>query len=194
MELALAIDVGGTKCAVGLVTRAGELIDRVIVHVDHRDNADELFDEIARAVEAQMIRAREHHGAQPLVVGVGSAGPITHNVETVSPINIPQWREFPLRSRLQALTGLPVFGDGDAKALALAEGWLGAAKGVDNFMAMVATSLSSPTDDVVLKLRLLDQPSKPLLGAHQHNPPMRLWCVLGASWAGVLRLYAICLT
>jgi len=140
METALAIDLGGTKFGVGLVTRGGELIDREVVPVDHMATAEELFDDLNRAVVSQLERATNHHGAAPLVVGVGSAGPITRNVETVSPLNIPQWREFPLRERLEMSTGLAVYGDGDAKALALAEGWLGAAKGVDNFMAMVVST------------------------------------------------------
>ena len=50
--------------------------------------------------------------------------------ELVSPLNIPAWRDFPLRARLAELTGLPTFVDNDAKALALAEGWKGAAAGV----------------------------------------------------------------
>jgi glucokinase len=87
-------------------------------------------------------------------VGVGSAGPITANVETISPLNIPQWRGFELRQRLETLTGLPVFGDGDAKALALAEGWLGAARGVDNFMAMVVST--GVGGGIVLNGQLLD--------------------------------------
>jgi glucokinase len=101
-----------------------------------------------------MARALEHHGYLPLVVGVGCAGPITWNVATVSPLNLPQWREFPLRDRLSDLTGLPVFGDGDAKALALAEGWLGAARGVDNFMAMVVST--GVGGGIVLNGQLLD--------------------------------------
>ena len=140
MEIALAIDVGGTKFSVGLVTRAGELIDRVNVPVDRGCSDDDLFDDLRVAIDAQLTRAREHHSVTPTVVGVASAGPITRNVETVSPLNIHQWRNFPLRERLASHTGLPVFGDGDAKALALAEGWLGAARGVDNFMAMVVST------------------------------------------------------
>ena len=140
MEIALAIDVGGTKFSVGLVTRAGELIDRVNVPVDRGGSDDDLFDDLRVAIDAQLTRAREHHSVTPTVVGVASAGPITRNVETVSPLNIHQWRNFPLRERLASYTGLPVFGDGDAKALALAEGWLGAARGVDNFMAMVVST------------------------------------------------------
>lgn len=125
MDLALSIDIGGSKIAVGLVTRNGELIDRTQFVVNAQDSSEELFDDLSRAVDAQLLRAVDHHGVRPSVVGVGSAGPITANVETISPLNIPQWRGFELRQRLETLTGLPVFGDGDAKALALAEGWLG---------------------------------------------------------------------
>ena len=44
---------------------------------------------------------------------------------TCRPLNIPAWRDFPLRDRLAELTGLPVHVDNDAKALALGEGWVG---------------------------------------------------------------------
>ena len=61
MDLALAIDIGGTKFAAGLVTRSGDLLDREIHRIDHRDNADELFDELARLVKTQMQKAAERH-------------------------------------------------------------------------------------------------------------------------------------
>ena len=154
MDLALSIDIGGSKIAVGLVTRNGELIDRTQFVVNAQDSSEELFDDLSRAVDAQLLRAVDHHGVRPSVVGVGLAGPITANVETISPLNIPQWRGFELRQRLETLTGLPVFGDGDAKALALAEGWLGAARGVDNFMAMVVST--GVGGGIVLNGQLLD--------------------------------------
>ena len=154
MDLALSIDIGGSKIAVGLVTRNGELIDRTQFVVNEQDSSEELFEDLSRAVDAQLLRAVDHHGVRPSVVGVGSAGPITTNVETISPLNIPQWRGFELRQRLETLTGLPVFGDGDAKALALAEGWLGAARGIDNFMAMVVST--GVGGGIVLNGQLLD--------------------------------------
>ena len=58
----------------------------------------------------------------------------------VSPLNIPVWREFPLRDRLAEVTGLPVVVDNDAKALALGEGWRGAAQGESDFLAMVVST------------------------------------------------------
>lgn len=90
----------------------------------------------------------------PLVCGVGTGGPMTRGGVAVSPVNIPAWRSFPLLDRLSAATQLPTFVDNDAKALALAEGWLGAATGVDNFLAMVVST--GVGGGIVLDGRLLD--------------------------------------
>jgi glucokinase len=74
------------------------------------------------------------------VVGVGVGGPMAPGGEEVSPLNIPGWRDFPLRGQLAALTRLPVYVDNDAKALAMAEAWKGAAVGVRDFVAMVVST------------------------------------------------------
>ena len=49
---------------------------------------------------------------------------------------------------------MPVFGDLDAKSLAMAEGWLGAAQGHSNFLAMVVST--GVGGGVVLNGQLLD--------------------------------------
>ena len=74
--------------------------------------------------------------------------------EHVSPLNIPAWRGFPLRARLAAHTGLPVAVDNDAKALALGEGWVGAAAGRRNYLAMVVST--GVGGGIVCDGRLLD--------------------------------------
>jgi glucokinase len=153
-DVVLAIDIGGTKFAAGLVTARGELIDRSRVEVERDVVPEAHFASLAGIVTAMMERASDQHHARIRAVGVGSAGPVDRNLEAVSPINIPAWRAFPLRARLQELTRLPVFGDLDAKALALAEGWLGAAQGHPNFCALtVSTGIGG---GVVLDGELLD--------------------------------------
>jgi len=87
-------------------------------------------------------------------VGVGCGGPMRNKGELVSPLNIGAWRDFPLRRRLAELTGLPTFVDNDAKALALGEGWRGAAVGVDDYLAMVVST--GVGGGLVLGGRLLD--------------------------------------
>jgi glucokinase len=73
---------------------------------------------------------------------------------TVSPLNIPGWRMFPLRARLAELVALPVTVDNDAKALALGEGWRGAARGSSHYLAMVVST--GVGGGIVLDGRLLD--------------------------------------
>jgi glucokinase len=72
--------------------------------------------------------------------GVGCGGPMESFGRTVSPLNIPGWRQFPLRDRLARSTGLAVTVQNDAKALALGEGWKGAAAASRNFLAMVVST------------------------------------------------------
>ncbi|NBU56000.1 MAG: ROK family protein [Acidimicrobiia bacterium] len=145
-ELALAIDIGGTKMAVGLVDRSGTLIDRESVRTDRDKRANDLFESLGALIVRQIQRGVERHGSRIVVVGIGSAGPIEPNCASVSPINIPAWQRFPLHEAVtdvvrQAVgSPVPVFGDLDAKAFALAEGWLGAARGVSNFIGMVVST------------------------------------------------------
>lgn len=86
--------------------------------------------------------------------GVGTGGPMTAGGVTVSPLNIPAWRGFALRDRLRDLTALPTFVDNDAKALALGEGWVGAARGRRDFLGMVVST--GVGGGIVLDGRLLD--------------------------------------
>jgi glucokinase len=75
-----------------------------------------------------------------LGLGVGSAGPLDHVAGTVSPVNIPSWRGFPLTARLAEHTGLPVRLAGDGICAAIGEHWLGAARGVDDAVVLVVST------------------------------------------------------
>jgi glucokinase len=58
----------------------------------------------------------------------------------VSPLHIPVWQGFPLRSRLQETLGLPVIVDNDAKAFALGEALFGAGQGAKCLLGMVVST------------------------------------------------------
>jgi glucokinase len=146
-ELVLAVDIGGTKLAVGRVDDDGVLTDQRAVPTPAGRTADELWDVLAALVSA--VRRGDE-----AVVGVGCGGPMEPGGATVSPLNVPAWRDFPLRERLGTLIGLPVHIDNDAKALALGEGWIGAARGVRNYIAMVVST--GVGGGIVLDGRLLD--------------------------------------
>jgi glucokinase len=142
----LAIDIGGTKLAAGRVDPEGRLGWRSAVPTPVTDDAEELW----AALSALVASAP----AAPAVCGVGCGGPMRRGGDQVSPLNIPAWRDFPRRRRLAALTGVAVHIDNDAKALALAEGWRGAAAGAPDFLAMVVST--GVGGGIVLDGRLLD--------------------------------------
>jgi len=148
VHLALAVDVGGTKMAAGLVTAEGELVASATSPTPREADAEALFSVVLALVDSV------GGDGEVVVCGVGCGGPMTPGGEEVSPLNIPGWRGFPLRARLASATGLATFVDNDAKALALGEGWRGAAAGVDNFVAMVVST--GVGGGIVLDGRLLD--------------------------------------
>jgi glucokinase len=145
----VAIDIGGTKLAVGIVGTDGRILDRRLVPTPRTVDADGLFATLIAALDdlGPAVRAAA-------AVGVGCGGPMTRGGEAVSPLNIPAWRGFPLRSRLADHCALPVHVDNDAKALTRGEGWIGAAAGVRDYIGMVVST--GVGGGVVIDGRLLD--------------------------------------
>jgi glucokinase len=139
-DVILALDVSGTMFEAGLVTLRGDLVDRSSTDIASDVGPQSHFAALAGVVREQLTRASEQHGVRVRAIGIAAAGPIESNCTTVSPGNVPSWNRFPLREHLRDLTRLPVYGDLDAKGLALSEGWLGAARGVSSFCAMTVSS------------------------------------------------------
>jgi glucokinase len=149
--LCLAVDIGGTKMAAALLDRAGAVRDADHVATPHSREPEVVW----AGLEGLIREVVAHVPAGALrVCGVGCGGPMEQGGATVSPLNIEGWRRFPLRARVADLVGVPTAVDNDAKALALGEGWRGAAFGCDNFIAMVVST--GVGGGIVLDGRLLD--------------------------------------
>jgi glucokinase len=141
MGTVIAVDIGGTKLEAAIVDERGAIVARARVPTPVTTDPEVLFAALADVVDSLPPERR----AAATGCGVGCGGPMhTNQVRDggalVSPVNIPAWRDFPLRDRLGAHTGLPTWVDNDAKALALGEGWLGAAAGERNYLAMVVST------------------------------------------------------
>lgn len=144
----LAIDIGGTKMAVGVVDNDGELLEREQVPTPDVGDAEGIWRMLAELIGR--FAPFDHFGR----CGIGCGGPMSADGELVSTLNIPAWRSFPIAARVRDLTGLKVGLENDAKALALAEGWVGAAVGCANYLAMVVST--GVGGGIVLDGRLLD--------------------------------------
>jgi glucokinase len=150
MDHVLAVDVGGTKLAAALVDEEGGLLGEAQVPTEG-DGPEGLFSTLSEMIDEVLDHAG---GIRPVGCGVGSGGPMTGGGALVSPLNIEQWVDFPLRERVADHVGVRTWVDNDAKALALGEGWRGAARGVDNYVAMVVST--GVGGGIVVDGRLLD--------------------------------------
>ena len=128
---ALALDVGGTKVAAALVGPDGAL-----VRTARRPTA---IDDAWAACVAALWEVAEDE--QVSAVGIGCARPIDGRTATVSPLNIPAWRNFPLVDRVtQEFPGADVRLGGDGECMAMAEYRFGAGRGVPNLLGVVAST------------------------------------------------------
>ncbi|PKV84175.1 ROK family protein [Streptomyces sp. TLI_146] len=137
-DLVAALDIGGTKIAGALVDADG----RLLVRTQRATPAQEDGETVARAVDEVLAElAGSALWGRVTALGIGSAGPVDASNGTVSPVNIPGWRGFPLVTRVREATGgLPVELVGDGVAMTAAEHWLGAARGYDNALCMVVST------------------------------------------------------
>ena len=128
--LSIGVDVGGTKIACG-VLRGEELIERQV-----QPTPETGWEAVLDAVAAQ-VRALQaaHPGAQ--CIGVGVPGPLNAERTRVKfAPNIYGFTDVPLidglRERLRLEEEQTLVLENDAKAAALAEAWLGAARGTES--------------------------------------------------------------
>lgn len=133
-DLTLAIDIGGTKIAVGLANSDGELVHTAVQPTPPGDA------ETVWAVLEQLI-GKATASVAVRAVGISSAGPIHLPSGTISPLNIPGWRDFPVVDRVAAmLPGAPVRLGGDGLCMALGEFRHGAAHNARSLLGMVVST------------------------------------------------------
>jgi glucokinase len=138
---ALALDIGGTKLAVGVVDPGGRLLSWGRAPTPAELDAEQLW----RTLDALFTGVLEQAGitgpAGLAGVGCGCGGPMEWPAGVVSPLNMPAWRAFPLRDRLsERLPGLPVRVHNDAICVAAGEHWRGAGRGRSSMLGMVVST------------------------------------------------------
>jgi glucokinase len=128
----LAVDIGGTKLSVGVVSTSGE----VLSHGRALTPQVNVWQALQELITDQVTNST----VDLIACGVGCGGPMAPQGEYVSTLHIPEWRDFPLRAKLQELVQLPVYIDGDAKALVQGEVWCGAVAGQTDVIGMVVST------------------------------------------------------
>lgn len=139
--LALAVDFGGTKVEAALVDDRGIMLPgsrhrRATGNTASSDELDTAVREVVLAARADLPT-----GAPLLGVGIGAAGPIDVTAGSVSPLNVPAWRDHQLAASVAELVpDAPITLRIDGLCIALAEHWVGAGRGAANLLGMIVST------------------------------------------------------
>lgn len=145
---AIALDFGGTKVEAALVDENGvvEPASKSRTATGALSSSAQLAAAVSSVLEEVLdYFAKLDDGSELLGVGIGTAGPINMKLGLVSPLNVPAWRDYPLRDLVCGIVRtrhpeLPVTLRLDGLCIALAEHWVGAGRGYDNVMGMVVST------------------------------------------------------
>ncbi|HEU4758186.1 MAG TPA: ROK family protein [Agromyces sp.] len=151
LDVAVAVDLGGTKVDAALVDAGG----RIVPGSRHREptGPGQSPESLTAAIRSVCRRATDAAGpAHRLIgVGIGAAGPLRGDGTRISPLNMPGIRDFALPEAVAPVApiaapgapggvDLPVRVALDGTCIALAELRFGALRGIRNGIALVVST------------------------------------------------------
>ena len=133
MDCVIALDVGGTSMKAALVDEARQVIGAARIPTGRADGPDAVVERIVATVADQVAAARAT-GYTPRGAGVVVPGVVDdQRGVAVYSANIG-WRDVRLRELIEKRVDVPVAFSHDVRAGGLAEGELGAARGVRDYL------------------------------------------------------------
>jgi glucokinase len=136
----LAIDIGGTKLAAGIVDTEGRILARGEVPTLAAEGLEPVLGRIV-GLGRDLLSRPEVADVSVHRVGVGCAGPVDLKAGIVfNPPNLPGWLRVPLIDHLQEALALPAVLENDANAAALGEFRYGAGKGARSIVYLTVST------------------------------------------------------
>lgn len=122
----LGVDIGGTKTAVCLGTKDGQILSKIKFETTNRDET------IAGIIAAGK---KLLEGKTVKAVGISCGSPQDSKRGLIQePPNLPGWVDVPITALMEQAFGVPAFLCNDANACALAEWKYGAGQGTENMI------------------------------------------------------------
>jgi glucokinase len=126
-----AVDVGGTKIAVGAIDENSHILARLESPTDARSG----FADAVQRIEAMLRNVSRIAGANLAGIGIGCTGPIDPIEGTIGNVEfLPGWEGMNLVGELSQRFQVEVAMENDADAAALAEARWGSGRGKRNFI------------------------------------------------------------
>ncbi len=131
----IGVDLGGTNIAVGVISENLKIIGRGVKKTNCPRPAEEIFDDIAAAVQIAMLDAGITIN-DVVSVGIGTPGTVNKENGYIEFANNLDFKQVPAKEMLEKRIGKPVYLDNDANCAALGEAVAGVGKGSKNFVAV----------------------------------------------------------
>jgi glucokinase len=130
----VAIDLGGSKIALGIVSREYRVLTRADQPTLAEEGVESVISRLISAVK-QLVASGSLAMSRLCGISVAAAGAIDspRGIVTLSP-NLPGWRDIPLASIVEERLGIRTWLLNDANGAALGEHHLGVGRGVDNLI------------------------------------------------------------
>jgi len=132
----IAVDIGGTVLKSALVSITGKIAYLRKAPTPRVKDKTKLIESILSSIN-DMILIKKLKKRDILGIGIGAPGPVDSLKGVVHYfVNIPGWREVPLKRIIEGKTGIPVFIDNDVNMMALGELKFGAGRNAKNMVCI----------------------------------------------------------
>ncbi|MFD2629959.1 ROK family protein [Oceanobacillus kapialis] len=133
MSLAIGVDIGGTKTAIGLIDDSGNISAQTKIPTDQGILPSQMIDRMIHTIKA-LLKENSLEENEIMGIGIGAPGPLDVKNGLIScPPNLPQWIDIPVVQQFKHQFSIPVWLANDASAAAVAEKWIGAGTDSNDF-------------------------------------------------------------
>lgn len=132
-DVTIGVDLGGTKVEVGLVDQHGRVLGGGRRPTGPERGPDGVLSDLVACIAEDLPATGER---AVLAVGVGVAGQVEPETGTVLRAPNLEWRDFPLKARLEESIDLPVFVINDVQAATYGEWTCGAGQGSTDIVCL----------------------------------------------------------
>lgn len=133
MTYAVGVDIGGTKVAIAIVGKFGEIIEKTVISTDLTISPEAMITRINKEIQHVIMRSNVQV-KEIIGIGIGAPGPLdSKNGMITCPPNLKKWIDIPIKQLIEQDFSIPVRLENDANVAALAEKWIGAAKDNNNY-------------------------------------------------------------
>jgi glucokinase len=135
-HMVIGVDLGGTHMRTALIDLQGNILRRQKATTDISLGVQQTTQKLIAECRTQMEAAGKL-GGTVVGIGLGVAGKVDHKRRWVifSP-NLPAMRDYPLGPEIEDSLTVPVLMENDANVFGIGESWVGAGRGILNWVGL----------------------------------------------------------